>query len=153
MNVLEKATRILKRPVCDHCFGRQFAQLLHGYSNDERGSNLRTIVASSIDKEKNETDMDMSNFAGYKFHNLESSTKKREKCIVCNDLFLKLDKWAVKIENASKKYEFTKFLIGTKLTSDLIEKEEDLWEDVGIDYCEPLKVLAIDEAGRKFSLS
>src|SRR3989344_3118458 len=104
MNLLEKAVMILQKPVCDHCLGRQFAQLLHGYSNDQRGRILRTIVAMSIDKEKGEYDVDISNFHDYKFHNLEEKPKKRQKCPVCNDLFDNLDKWIEKIAKASRKY-------------------------------------------------
>ena len=149
MNILEKATMILEKPVCDHCLGRQFAQLLHGYSNDQRGRMLRTMVAMTIDKEKTKYNVDISNFSDYKFHNLEEKSKKKQKCSVCNNLFDNLDKWIDKIQKVSKKYEFTKFLIGTRLSSELIQKEEELWESVGIDYCEPLKAEVNREIGKK----
>jgi len=177
MNLIEKAQKILQQPVCDHCLGRQFAQLLHGYSNDERGHFVRTIVAMSIDKSKeekkegkaeNETEsnvnaneknekpafisipaLDMSNFAGFKFHNLEVDKKiKPKKCSVCNGLFLSLDKWLDRIEKAAKKYSFKTFLVGTKLSSELVEAEEALWERAGIDYCEPLKAEINREVGK-----
>ena len=149
MNILDKASLILQKPVCDHCLGRQFGQLMHGYSNDQRGKILRTIVAMSIDKEKNKHDLDISNFYNYKFHNLEEKQKKQQKCSVCDDLFKNLDKWVDRIVKSSKKYEFKKFLIGTRLSSELIQKEEELWERVGIDYCEPLKAEVNREIGKK----
>jgi tRNA pseudouridine synthase 10 len=148
MNLQEKAAKILQRPVCDHCLGRQFAQLLHGYSNDERGNFLRTLVAMSIDKSKEKPNVDLSNFHNFSFHNLEEKPKRQQKCSVCDDLFGNLDKWVEKLVKSSKKYEFKKFLIGTRLTSDLIQKEEELWEEVGIDYCEPLKAEVNREIGK-----
>lgn len=149
MNILDKAQKILSQPVCDHCLGRQFGQLLSGYSNDERGRLFRTITAMSIDKEDYKGDIDFSNFAGYSFHNLELKEKAKPKvCSVCSNLFQKLPSWIKKIESKSRKYEFNTFLVGTKLSSFLIENEEDLWERVGIDYCEPIKAEINREVGK-----
>lgn len=148
MNVLEKANKVLTQPVCDHCLGRQFGQLLSGYDNAQRGQALRSIVAMSIDKEKFTPLLDMSNFADYKFHNLEVKNLKRKKCEICDDLFLRLDELAEKAARKAMKYEFTTFLVGTKLSFDLIENEENLWERVGIDYCEPLKAEVNREVGK-----
>jgi len=148
MKIVEKAQKILKQPICDHCFGRQFAQLLHGYSNCKRGKIIRTKIAMSIDREKAETDMDMSNFHNFKFHNLETGESKSRKCSVCNNIFDNLDKYINNIVKKSKKIDFKTFLIGTKLSHDLLSKEEDLWERVGIDYCEPLKAELNREIGK-----
>jgi len=149
MNVLEKATKILEQPVCDHCLGRQFGQLLHGYSNSERGSLIRTTVAMSIDKEDYKGSVDKSNFSGIGFHNMEEKMPKQKECFVCKDFFKNLDKWVDKIKKASCGYEFRTFLVGTKLSFDFIKREEDLWERVGIDYCEPLKAEINREIGKR----
>lgn len=146
--VLEKAHKIMDKPVCDHCLGRQFAQLLSGYGNEERGKLIRTIAAMSLDREELPKDTDMSNFHGLRFHSLEAAIPAGKKCSVCGDLFLGLKKWVDKIRAAAKKYEFSTFLMGTKLSLDLIEKEEALWERVGIDYCEPLKAELNRELGK-----
>jgi len=148
MNLLEKASRILTQAVCDHCLGRQFGQLLSGYDNAQRGRMLRALVAMAIDKEKFSPLLDTSNFHDYKFHNLKLKAEKRKKCNVCNDLFLNLDKLTEKAAKNAQRYEFKTFLVGTKLSFDLIEKEEDLWENVGIDYCEPLKAEINREVGK-----
>lgn len=170
MNILDKASKILQQPVCDHCLGRQFAQLLSGCTNAERGSLLRTAVAMSIDKSKEEKkeergagnaessaasvahidvhNLDMPNFSGFKFHNLDAKAQRRKKCSVCNDFFANMDKWAGKISKAAAKYNFRTFLVGTKLHFDLINAEESLWERVGIDYCEPLKAEINRELGK-----
>ncbi len=148
MDILEKTQKILMQPVCDSCLGRQFAQLLSGYTNGERGKILRTIAAMSIDKEKHSTDMDVSNFAGYTFHNLETAAQSPGTCTVCSGLFGGMEKWAKKILSKAKNVEFSSFLMGTKLSFDLITKEEGLWERVGIDYCEPIKAEINREIGK-----
>ena len=146
--IIEKAKKIMKQPLCDHCLGRQFGQLLHGYTNKERGSMVRTAVAMSIDKADWQPDIEMSNFHGFKFHNLDTSSVERKKCEICGDLFRNLPKWIVKIKKRSEKYEFSSFLVGTKLSFDLVEKEEALWERIGIDHCEPLKAEVNREVGK-----
>lgn len=149
MNVLDKATKILKQPVCDNCLGRQFGQLLHGYNNKERGCLLRTMVAMSIDNEKEKNDVDMSNFGANIFHNLEIKDKtQNKKCSLCDGTFEHIDKFAEKAVKRAAKLEYKTFLVGTRLSSDLISREEDMWERVGIDYCEPLKAEINREVGK-----
>lgn len=146
MKLLDKACKVLKQPVCDHCLGRQFGRLLTGYTNRERGSIIRLAAAMSIDRER-DTDMDLSNFSGFRFNNL-TAKKKQKRCSVCGDLFNQLDRWADKVVKEAKKYGFRTFVIGTKLSYELVMKEEDLWERVGIDYCEPLKAEINREVGK-----
>ncbi len=147
MNLQEKAHRILQQPVCDRCLGRQFAQLSTGLTNEQRGRLLRTVVAMSIDKEHGGADLDMSNFHDTKFHKLSHSSQ-RKKCSICEDIFLNLDKIADKVARAAKNIEFSTFLVGTKISFELISREESLWERVGIDYCEPIKAELNREIGK-----
>jgi tRNA pseudouridine synthase 10 len=153
MTIFEKARRILEQPVCDHCLGRQFAQLLSGYTNVQRGKLFRTIVAMSLDKEKlSETDqkLELSNFADYKFHILELKQKlKSKKCSICQDIFTKLDSLAQKAVKKAKGWEYRTFLVGTKLSAALLNAEEHLWERVGIDWCEPIKAELNREIGKR----
>ena len=147
MQLQEKTHRILQHPVCNRCLGRQFAQLLSGYTNEERGRLLRTLVAMSIDKEHGGADLDMSNFTNYKFYKLQGNFEKK-KCSVCMGIFENLNKFVDKVAKASKKFEFSTFLIGTKISFELISREESLWEQVGIDYCEPIKAELNREIGK-----
>jgi tRNA pseudouridine synthase 10 len=151
MNILEKTLRVLEQPVCDHCLGRQFGQLLSGYGNEERGRMLRALAAMSIDKEKNDVkNINLSNFSAIKFHNLEmKEVYHKRTCSICNDIFENMDKIAKKIIAKTKNIEFNTFLVGTKLSFDLINNEESLWERVGIDYCEPLKAEINRELGKR----
>jgi len=149
MQIQEKAHRILQHPVCDNCLGRQFAQLLSGLTNSERGGLLRTLTAMSVDSEHYDGDIDINNFHSFRFHKLEPKNKpEKKKCVICEDTFENLGRLAEKVAKAGKKYEFGTFLVGTKLSFELISREENLWERVGIDYCEPLKAELNRELGK-----
>ena len=42
IKVTEKAVSLMKKDyICDNCLGRQFAELLSGLSNKERGKTIR----------------------------------------------------------------------------------------------------------------
>jgi tRNA U54 and U55 pseudouridine synthase Pus10 len=49
MELINKAIKVLEKPLCDHCLGRFYSGLLTGYTNDERGKFIRSIVAMMID--------------------------------------------------------------------------------------------------------
>lgn len=143
--ILEKAGKIISQPVCDNCLGRQFSQLLSGMSNKERGQMIKAVSAMSLDKEGSE--ITNSNFSDIKFH-YSAVSGKEERCSVCFGFFNDLEKWVSRIEKKVKDIEFGTFLVGTKLSSELAQAEEDLWERVGIDYCEPLKAEINREIGK-----
>jgi tRNA pseudouridine synthase 10 len=137
--VKEKTIGILKKSyVCDRCLGRCFGQLLSGLTNEERGKTLRRYIAMLIDSEEN-IDVDSSNLYGINFHNKKFETKKPDKCFICSDLFKELKKKANLIIKRMNKYEYKTFLVGCKLTPELIKKEQELWDNVGIDWCESIK--------------
>ncbi len=121
--ILNLAREILKAEpeICDHCLGRQFAQVGHGFSNAERGSAVRKTLKA----------------------------KPSKKCAICGNFFQSLDSLAKEIAKKLKEYEFDSFLVGTTVGSEMIEKEESLWERVGIEYCEPIKAEINRELGKR----
>ncbi len=146
--IVEKALRILEEPVCDNCLGRQFGQLLSGYTNKQRGALLRAIAAMSIDIADYKGGIDFSNFSETRFHNLEHKAEKRKTCSLCGNLFDNIGKLVPKFEKAAKDNDFSTFVVGTKLSTEMLVKEENLWERVGIDYCEPIKAEINRELGK-----
>ncbi len=137
MKIQQKLEKILQKPVCDNCLGRQFSKLLSGFSNEQRGKILRKYAAFLLDA--GEIDVDSSNFYDIKFYSRKIKPKKPKKCYLCGDLFPELKKKAKQIEKELKKYEYKTFLIGSRPKTNLLKKEEELWEKIGIDYCEPLR--------------
>jgi len=148
----ERVAKIMsKHYVCDSCTGRQFGQLLSGYTNAERGRVLRTAVAFAIDAGQ-KIEAEPSNFFGYKFRqnkDFASAVKKPGKCRVCDGLFEKIDTFAERIAKQLKGLEFSTFLVGTTVSRKLLEREETLWEDVGIETAEPLRAEVNRELGKR----
>ena len=156
MDILKKTRNILEYgPICDHCLGRQFAQLLSGYDNAERGHVLRTFLALHADA----SGMTPEEFKAakqnllYGFHALDENKydlapANYEECCICSGIFSRLDKIVDRVVKACKDVEFSTFLVGTKLSNKLVQAEETLWEHVGIDYCEPIKAEVNREIGK-----
>jgi tRNA pseudouridine synthase 10 len=152
MDILKKALKVMERPVCDNCLGRQFGQLASGLTNAERGKSMRVAAAMLIDKEKLSEDdkkIDFSNFSGLAFHSLAISPPDRNPCSICGDIFLHLDDIAKQAVEKSKRLQFGTFLVGTKVPADILDKEENLWEDSGIDWAEPIKSELNREIGKR----
>ncbi len=147
MKIFETAKKILGQGyVCDNCLGRQFGNILSGYTNKERGQVIRLFLAMEFDNSRFRTDV--SNFHGIRFHMSPVKTKSPGKCSICNGLFKDLDTYAKKAAGKMKRLEFGTFLVGTRLSDDLAIREESLWERAGIKNCESLKSEINRETGK-----
>src|SRR3990170_5024149 len=107
MRVEEKAIELLKDSyICDRCLGRQFGNLLSGYTNEQRGKIIRQFVAFLIDTEE-KIDVDISNFHGIKFRNVKIKDEAPKKCKICKNFFLeKIDDLVKNIVTKLGKIEF-----------------------------------------------
>jgi len=120
--VLTIAKGVLKfGPVCDNCLGRQLANVSTGLTNRERGGILRSILKVK---------------------------QTKEKCVVCDDIFKRLDEYADNAAKKLRKIEFDTFLVGTRMSPGMIQSEESFWEDVGIEHCESIKSELNRELGK-----
>ena len=145
--------KIFETNLCDSCFGRQFGQMLSGYTNAERGKFLRQFSATAIDARQMQTEkINPNNFLSFKFRqneDFEKLPKEKKDCELCFGLFENLDKTAKRIANSLSKFEYTTFVIGTNLSRKLLDAEEKLWERCGIDYCEPTRAELNRELGKR----
>jgi len=150
MILIEKAVKILDKNLCDHCLGSQFAILLSGYTNEERGRFVRNIIGVMIDSDTiDSSKIDPSNFYDFKFRiNKKFSKAKKKKCWLCDDVFDDLEKYADMAEKKLKKIEFNTFLVGASLSDEILIRQEKIWEKIGIDYCEPVKNSITRELGK-----
>ena len=147
MKVIENAIKLMKKGyVCDYCLGRAFGNLLTGMSNKERGIAIRQVLAMIYDSREN-LDIDLSNFHGIKFRNRKIEIKK-ESCYFCKDSFERVEEIANRIIEKLKEYEFKTFLIGTKLSLELLQKEEEMIEEIGAEFYESLKSTLNREIGK-----
>lgn len=122
---LETAGRALQRPLCNHCLGRLFASVSRGLSNEQRGCIVRSSLA---DSPQPPTDV-----AG---------------CHICRGLFGEIEKFADLAANESGGYEFSTFLVGTKVDAETVEREEAFWGEVGAKETESIKAELNREIGK-----
>ncbi|MBI4015229.1 MAG: tRNA pseudouridine(54/55) synthase Pus10 [Candidatus Aenigmarchaeota archaeon] len=153
--MLELARKILQQSVCLNCLGRQFSQLLSGFTNRERGTFILSAIALGIDSGKVTIDgLAPENFLGFRFrHNKDFNSlveKAEEKeCSLCFGFFENIGKFSGRVATRLKGIDFQTFLVGTQLSENLLQAEERLWEKTGIDYCEPLRAEINREVGKQ----
>jgi tRNA pseudouridine synthase 10 len=158
--ISETAKEILQKGyVCDNCLGRQFAQLLSGMTNRERGHSIHTALALEYAIKPFPTDK--SNFLGFNFRKdsekkaasppsggKPETKKEKEQCKICLGLFDNLGKWAEEAVKKLKPLEYRTFLVSSSMSRVLVRNEENLWEDIGIEHCEPMKSEINRELGK-----
>ncbi|MGM0501393.1 MAG: tRNA pseudouridine(54/55) synthase Pus10 [Bacillota bacterium] len=125
MDLKHKRNQLLKKDLCDHCLGRQFALLGRGLENYQRGY----IVKNN--KELKEED--------FKAVNINTNLDVGGVCYLCEGIFDNLEKYVELVITALDNYELETILIGTRITEDLKRKEKELWAEYGAQYAEPLK--------------
>lgn len=133
MDIGEKAEQLLQTKLCDHCIGRQFAQLGHGLENHTRGKIVR----------KHGKDLKEEHFD----ERPESSTGGE--CEGCKGIFNEIDDYADMAVSSVDRYQLETFLIGIRVPENLIENEEELWEEYGVEYTEPIKTELSRLIGKK----
>ena len=142
MKLEDKLRLFLDVPyMCDSCLGRQFGQLLTGMTNRERGHALRIMLAMMADAESKQSEQ----VSGISMRN--GSSARPGTCWVCHGIMDRINKIAKKVAK-SIKVEYDTFVIGIRLSSELLEAEEKLWEMVGVEYCEPIKKELSREIGK-----
>jgi tRNA pseudouridine synthase 10 len=119
--ILRTASKVAAKGLCDNCLGRQVARVSTGLTNRERGEIVRKLLKIK---------------------------KEPAKCPLCGNLFKELEKYAEEAAGKLKKIDFSSFLVGSRLSRELAGKEEELWEETGIEYCEPLKSELNRELGK-----
>jgi len=127
---LEIAGRALQRPLCNHCLGRLFASVSRGLSNDQRGCVIRSLVARAPPVPEAPTE-----------------------CYLCGGLFTEVRKFSELCVSESSDYEFSTFLVGTKLDAELVEREESFWGEIGAKESESLKAEMNREIGKSIESS
>ncbi|RZN63476.1 MAG: tRNA pseudouridine(54/55) synthase Pus10 [Methanonatronarchaeia archaeon] len=156
----DRALEILEdKYLCDHCLGRQHGLLLSGTDNKNRGQAIRNYLMMYGDiKLLEENDPTTLKLVGRNTELGKKSLERRgveiekqdRECWLCGDIFSQLDKYVQHIVRETQDIEFNTFLVGTKLTSRLIQKEEEIWAEYGAEYSESLKSEFNREIGKRF---
>ncbi len=169
VSVLELGKKIMCMGyICDRCLGRQFAELLTGMDNAERGRIVRLSVAMEIDRiaadpeelkkfEEDESEkIRVENFVGITFHNnkhlniqLKEVDKENLECFLCGNIMERLDEMARNVVKELEGYEFETFLVGVKLPEHIESAEAKLWEEIGGIYAESIRNEITREVGKR----
>jgi tRNA pseudouridine synthase 10 len=148
-NLLE----VLERPICNHCLGRLFSQLLINMKNEEKGKTIRNCIAMLIDgKFIDYSKIDPNNFFKYRFREnkeFDKIKKKPVRCWVCDNIFEEFENLLKITRKKLEKIEFNNFLVGSRISDKIIKKEECLWEIIGIEHVESIKSEINREFGKK----
>lgn len=119
--VLERARALIERyDICNACLGRVFLSVA-GSDNEERGRKIREALGA----------------------------EEPEHCYFCMDWSRRVGVIAGWVEREMKKYEAQTFRIGTRLSAELIKREEELFDFVGVDQAETLKRHINREVGKE----
>ena len=129
MDIEEKIDLLEGRGLCDHCFGRQFARLGRGLENYER--------AHIIYDRKEEEEITEKDFVRENIPDREVECDKS--CTICSGLFNHLERFVKRVYNSLDRYEFSTYLVGNRPPSEVVEAEEELWEETGVQWVEPIK--------------
>lgn len=111
MEIIETAGLLLrKHTLCCYCFGRQFAMLGHGLSNEERGRAIQLLLVMEGSKRIREGDDSGTSIllyvANHGFSKLAITTLKsagilikesEDSCYLCGDVFQSLDDLVLQI--------------------------------------------------------
>ena len=126
--IKQKRDRLLDdENLCDHCLGRQFAQLGHGLENYERGMIVREIDDLNEDSFTDENVPD------------DADESHRCGCDACGMVFEELDHWTQLALDSFDRHELETFLIGIRPPEDVVSREDELWGEYGTEYTEPVK--------------
>lgn len=72
--------------------------------------------------------------------------KPQSGCEICGNFFSGISRWVDEAAEKLKGYEYKTFAVGTRTSGEIVRKEEGLWEEIGIEHCEPFR----SESNREF---
>ena len=132
--MFDVVTSIMREgPICADCLGRQFAECSSNLTNKQRGQAIRVVAAMMNDVPVSSEDWEAAD----------------DNCWVCGGLFGRLDEWVTRCIEQLQDYEFSTFLVGTRLSGRLAENEEILWAESKTRAAEPLKSALNRELGKR----
>lgn len=111
---------VKRESLCDPCLGRLFGQVGSGFTNSERGS----IVREGL---------------GLQTEGI---------CSLCGGLMAEIPKFARLVESSLSEFEYETFLIGSRIDQEIIEAEESIWSEFGLEHAEPIKAEINRETGK-----
>ncbi len=155
-NWLKKTFELLKSHcLCDSCLGRQFADYGSGLTNKERGFAIKTFLTMNAHRlEDIELLKILATHGTFKpaiktlaTFGIEIQTTDSE-CFLCEEILDDLPKYADEILQKLESVDFNTFLVGSKISTLLLEREDELRARYYIDSGEACKSEINRELGK-----
>ena len=137
MEILGKAQKMMeKHPLCNHCLGRQFALLGYRLDNQERGEALKLVLAMNghqlaLSRKKTGVSILKTlatngslDMATEILRKLRRRVGEKKECYLCEERFKHLNELVSSALEKLKYYEYSTFLVGIELPTEVEEKED-----------------------------
>jgi tRNA pseudouridine synthase 10 len=152
MEIIEKAQKMLEKyPLCNHCLGRQFALLGHGLENQTRGEAVKlllTIGAHQMTLTEGKAGVALlntlaTNGAFSIATQILRAQKKRvgkvKQCYLCEGNMEPTAELAEKTTKLLRNYEYSTFLVGINLPTEVEEREDEFKAEFDLNFGESMR--------------
>jgi len=123
--ILDDASKVAAKGLCDRCLGRMFGKLGTGMTNDVRGRMIREALS-----EKGIVNDMVS------------------PCPLCDDIFDLMDRFAASVAESVNEVESDNFLVGSRVDPLALKKEKEIIEELGLQNAESIKTELNREIGK-----
>jgi tRNA pseudouridine synthase 10 len=165
LRIIELAGRLLEDyALCDRCLGRQFALLISGSDNSNRGRALKLILTARAHKmilEEEEGGMRLleklaiNGFFEPALQTLEKKGITLEEssleCHLCKGKLDEIETLTKEIIHELAKLRFKTFLVGIKIASTILDEEDEIRSKIGIIWGEEIRNEFSREIGKIIS--
>ena len=159
--ILRSALEILRsRPLCDRCLGRFFAKLGYGWSNKERGAALKKLIVMSYHERIREGDEgalrefegiagNIGSHASNLYKLLFNRELEAKQCSFCSGVLEGfLEEAVMKGYKILSLYNVSRFVVGVRVSRDLLELEEAIALQHNLRYWESVRNEIKREVGK-----
>ena len=140
-----------KRPLCDHCLGRQFALLGYGVDNKKRGEALKLLLTikaheAAMTKDKNGLALlrTLASNGNYPMANeilkkMTNKTVKAAPCHLCQEHLTSAEQLIHPALDKLQEYEYATVLVGVEIPSEAEEREDEFKAEFTITHGESMR--------------
>jgi tRNA pseudouridine synthase 10 len=165
LEISELAEKLLQDyALCDRCLGRQFALLVSGTDNSERGRALKLVLASKahrmIQEGNREGEQLLEKLATNGFFKPAYETLKKQgiiieeeqkECYLCRGKAEKIEPLTDEILQELGNLHFRTFLVGIKIPPSVVNEEDEVKSKLGIIWGEEIRNEFSREIGKAIS--
>ncbi len=149
---VEKSLEILsKYPLCDHCLGRLFARMGLELGNDERGRAIKTLLSMKLHtllkkgligrNELRVYTLNAGDPVSRLYAKIYDEKVSPRQCYICSNKLSRryFEEHASRIKDLLRKYDASTFLIGVSIPQELMLREIEVAEKIGLETSESIK--------------